>query len=84
MFFCYKQDAVGAYLWAWLYYVYEKFVMCKRDMWVVQWYCIFEGLVEMCEVVGMELYWKLKAKMVGVVSEVVAWFLHRIVFIGCW
>ena len=26
--------------------------MCKRDMWVVQWYCIFEGLVEMCEVVG--------------------------------
>ena len=24
-------------------------------MWVVQWYCIFEGLVEMCEVVGVVL-----------------------------
>ena len=22
-----------------------KFVMCMEDMWVVQWYCIFEGLV---------------------------------------
>ena len=22
---------------------------CMRDMWVVQWYCIFEGLVETCE-----------------------------------
>ena len=22
---------------------------------IVQWYCIFEGLVEMCEVVGLEL-----------------------------
>ena len=22
-----------------------KFVMCIRDMWVVQWSCIFEGLV---------------------------------------
>ena len=22
-----------------------KFVMCMKDMWVVQWYCIFEGLV---------------------------------------
>ena len=32
----------------------------------------------------MELYWKLIAKMVGVVCEVVAWFLHRVVFIGCW
>ena len=41
-----------------VYYVYE-------DMWVVQWYCIFEGLVEMCEVVSMELYWELIAKMVG-------------------
>ena len=44
-----------------------KFVVCMRDMWVVQWYCIFEGLVEMWEVVGMELNWKLIAKMVGVV-----------------
>ena len=57
--------------------------MCK-DMWVVQWYCIFEGLVEMCEVVGVELYWKLIAKMMGVVCEVVAGFLHGVVFIGCW
>ena len=64
--------------------VYLKFVMCMRDMWVVQWYCIFEGLVEMCEVVGVELYWKLIAKMMGVVCEVVAGFLHGVVFIGCW
>ena len=46
--------------------------MCMRDMWVVQWYCIFEGLVEMSEVVSVELYWKLIAKMMGVVCEVVA------------
>ena len=58
-------------------------VMCMRDMWVVQWYCIFEGLVEMCEVVGMELYWRLIAKM-GVVCEVAAGFLHGVVFNGCW
>ena len=32
-----------------------KFVMCMRDMWVVQWFCIIEVLVEMCEVVGVEL-----------------------------
>ena len=32
-------------------YVYEGYVGS-----VVQWYCIFEGLVEMCEVVGVELY----------------------------
>ena len=32
-----------------------KFVICMRDMWVVQWYCIFEGLVEKYEVVGVEL-----------------------------
>ena len=51
-----KQEAVGAYIWAWLYYAYVKFVMFMRDMWVVQWYCIFEGLDEMCEVVGVELY----------------------------
>ena len=44
-----------AYIWAWLFLAYVKFVMCMRDMWVVQWYCVFEGLVEMCEVVGMEL-----------------------------
>ena len=60
-----KQDAVVAYIWAWLYYAYVKFVMCMRDMWVVQWYCIFEGLVEMC----------LITKMMGVVCEVVAGFL---------
>ena len=60
-----RKDAVGAYIWAWLYYAYEKFVMCMRDMWVVQWYCILEGLVEMCEVVRMGLYWKFIAKMVG-------------------
>ena len=54
-----------------------------RDMWVVQWYCVFEGLVEMCEVVGMQFYWKLIAKIMGVVCEVVAWFLHKVVFIGC-
>ena len=42
-----------------------KFVMCMRDMWVVQWYRIFEGLVEMC----------LITKMMGVVCEVVAVFL---------
>ena len=51
-----KQDAVGTYIWAWLFLAYVKFVECVRDMWVVQWYCVFEGLVEMCEVVGMELY----------------------------
>ena len=59
--------------------------MCMRDMWVlVQWYCIFEGLVEMCEVVGLELYWKLIAKIMGVVCEVIVGILHRVVFIGCW
>ena len=61
-----------------------KFVICMRDMWVVQWYCIFEGLVEKCEVVGVELYWKLITKMMGVVCEVVAGFLQGVVFIGCW
>ena len=55
-----------------------------RDMWVVQWYYIFEGLFEMCEVVGVGLYWKLIGKITGVVREVVAGFLHRVVFIGCW
>ena len=58
-------------------YVYE-------DMWVVQWYCIIEGLVEMCEVLGVGLYWKLIGKIMGVVCEVVAGFLHGVVFIGCW
>ena len=61
-----------------------KFVMCMRDMWVVQWYCIFEGLVEMCEVVGVGLYWILIGKIMGVACEVVAGFLNRVVFIGCW
>ena len=32
----------------------------------------------------MELFWKLIAKMVGVVCEVVAGFLQGAVFIGCW
>ena len=41
-----QQDAVVAYIWAWLYYAYVKFVMCTRGMWVLQWYFIFEGLVE--------------------------------------
>ena len=50
----------------------------------MQWYCIFEGLAEMCEVVGLELYWKLAAKIIGVVCEVVAGFLHGVVFLGCW
>ena len=40
---CTKQDAVGAYVWKWLYYAYVKFFICMRDMWVVQWYCVFEG-----------------------------------------
>ena len=53
-------------------------------MGVVQWYCIFGGLVEMCEVVGVELYWKLIVKMMGVVCEVVAGFLHGVVFNACW
>ena len=51
---------------------------------VVQWYCIFEGLIEMCEVAGLELYWKLIAKIMGVICEVVAGFLHGVDFIGCW
>ena len=58
--------------------------MCLRDMWAVQWYCVFEGLVEMSKEVGIELYWKLIAKIMGVVCEVVAGFLHGVVFIGCW
>ena len=63
--------------------MYVKFVMCMGDMWVVQWYhCIFEGLVEMCEVVGVGLYWKLIGKIMGVVWEVVARLLHGVVFIG--
>ena len=61
-----------------------KFVMCMEDMWVVQWYCLFEGLVEMREVVGVELYWKLIAKIMGVVCEAVAGLLHGVDFIGCW
>ena len=65
-----------AFIWAWLYYANVKFVMCVRDMWVVQWYCIFEGLVELCEEIGVELYWKLIDKIMGVFCEVVAGFLH--------
>ena len=51
-----------------------KFVMCMRDMWVVQWYCI----------VRVELYWKLIGKIKGVVCQLVAGFLHGVVLIGCW
>ena len=69
-----KQDTVVAYIWAWLYYAYVKFVMCMRDMWVVQWYCIFEGLVEICWI----------TKMMGVVCEVLAGFLQGFGFTGCW
>ena len=36
----------------------------------------------MSEVVGVELYWKLIAKIMSVVCEVVAGFLRRVVFIG--
>ena len=61
-----------------------KFVVSMRDTWVVQWYCIFGGLVEMGEVVGVGLYSKLIAKIMGVIREVVAGFLHGVVFIGCW
>ena len=60
-----------------------KSVVSMRDKWVVQWYSIFGGLVEMSEVVGVELYWKLIAEIMGVVCEVVAGFLHRVVLIGC-
>ena len=58
--------------------------MSMRDTWVVQWYCVFGVLVEMSEVVSVELYSNLIAKRMGVVCELVAGFLHRIVFIGCW
>ena len=75
---------MGAYIWAWLYYVYVKSVMGMRDMSVVQCYCIFEGLVETCEAVDVELYWKLIAKLMGVVCQVVARFLYGVVFIRCW
>ena len=61
-----------------------KSVVSMRDKWVVQWYSIFGGLVEMSEVVGVQLYSKLIAKIMGVLCEVVAGFLHGVVFIGCW
>ena len=47
--------------------------MSMRDTWVVQWYCIFGGLVKMSEVVGVELYSKLIAEIMGVVCEVSCW-----------
>ena len=59
-----------------------KFDMCMRDR-VVQWYCVFERLVELCEVVGVELFWKLIARIMGVVCDVVVGFLRRVVFIRC-
>ena len=58
--------------------------MCMRATWVLQWYCILEGLVEMCEVVSVELYSKLIVKIMCIVCEVVAGFLHGVVFIGWW
>ena len=47
--------------------------MSTRDTWVVQWCCIFGGLVKMSEVVGVELYSKLIAEIMGVVCEVSCW-----------
>ena len=58
-------------------YVYEGYVGSAMVLYI-------EGLVEMCEVVGVELYWKLITKMMGVVCEVISGFLHGVVFIGCW
>ena len=52
-----QQDAVGAYIWASRYQWCVKFFMCVRDARVVQQCCIFQGLVEMCEVEGVDLYW---------------------------
>ena len=80
------------WFWFWFYYalwlasVFTLVLVLRqssenRSMWVVQWYYIFEGLVEMCEVVGVGLYWKLIGKIMGVVREVVAGFLHGVVFI---
>ena len=40
----------------------------------MQWYCILEGLVEMC----------LITKMMSVVCEVVAGILQVVVLIECW
>ena len=56
--------------------------MCIRDMWVVQCYGIFEGLVDICKVVGVKLYWKLIANIMSAVCQVVAGFLHGVVCIG--
>ena len=36
--------------------VCEVCYVYMRDMWVVQWYCIFEMLVATCEVIGVEVY----------------------------
>ena len=44
-----------------------------RDTWVVQGCCIFGGIVKMSEVVGVELYSKLIAEIMGVVCEVSCW-----------
>ena len=57
-------------------YVYEGYVGSAVVLYI--------WLVEMCKVVGVVLYWKLIAKIMGVVCEVVAGFLHGVVFIGCW
>ena len=48
----------------------------------MQWYCIFEGLVDMCEVVGLELYWKLIAKIMGVVCEVMLSFYMGLILLN--
>ena len=54
--------------------MYVKFIVSMRDTWVLQSYCIFGGLVEMCEVVSVELYSKLIGKIMGIVCEAVAGF----------
>ena len=62
-------------------YVYEGYVgsAVVLYIWEVSW-----DVWSKSEVVGLEFYWKLIAKMMGLVCEVVAGFLHGVVFIGCW
>ena len=39
-------------IWTWLHYTYVKFVMCMRDIWVVQWCLITKMMGVVCEVVA--------------------------------
>ena len=56
--FKFKQDAVGAYIWASMYYAYVNFFFM----------CIISGFgFEMREVEGVELYWTLNCKIMAVV-----------------